>query len=123
MLRADRKAFTLADNYARSDRSMATQLRQQGPAESADLTGARFRAALHGEGSYPRDAVFIDAEASFALEATVRNVREERPVVLVFPDGLEKIIVPSSPEARERNGILATARRLGSRLNPARLLG
>lgn len=92
-------------------------------AKLADLTGERFRAALHGGGSYPRDAVFIDAEASFAWDATVRNIREERPVVLVFPDGLEKIIVPSSPGARDKDGILATARRMGSRLNPARLRG
>lgn len=90
---------------------------------SADLTGERFRSALFGERTYPRDAVFIDAEASFAWDATVRNVREERPVVLVFPDGLEKVIVPSAPVVRGSGGLLTAARRLGSRLNPVRLLG
>jgi len=102
---------------------MATQLGQSHGADPADLTSERFRAALYGEGSYPRGAVFIDAEASFAWDATIRNVREERPVVLIFPDGLEKIIMPSSPEAREHGGLLATARRLGARFNPNRLLG
>lgn len=102
---------------------MATELGHSGSNDPADLTAERFRAALHGEGSYPRGAVFIDAEASFAWDATVRNVREERPVVLVFPDGLEKIIVPSSPEERDQGGLVATARRLGARFNPTRLLG
>jgi hypothetical protein len=102
---------------------MATQLGHPDSSDPADLTAERFRAALRGEGNYPRDAVFIDAEASFAWDATVRNIREERPVVLVFPDGLEKVIVPSSPERREQAGVVATARRLGSRFNPTRLLG
>jgi len=101
---------------------MATEL-GTGKGGSADLTGERFRSALYGERSYPRDAVFIDAEASFAWDATVRNVREERPVVLVFPDGIEKVIVPSAPVAAQEDGLMATARRLGSRLNPVRLLG
>jgi hypothetical protein len=65
---------------------MASELGHLTESDSADLTGKRFRAALRGEREYPRDAVFIDAEASFAWDATVRNVREERPVVLVFPE-------------------------------------
>jgi hypothetical protein len=101
---------------------MATQLGHTS-GDTADLTAERFKAALYGDRDYPQGAVFIDAEASFAWDATIRNVREERPVVLIFPDGLEKIIVPSSPEAREHGGLLATARRLGSRFNPNRLLG
>jgi hypothetical protein len=91
--------------------------------DPADLTAERFKAALYGERDYPRGAVFIDAEASFAWDATVRNVREERPVVLVFPDGLEKVIMPSSPVEREQGGLIATARRLGERFNPTRILG
>jgi len=102
---------------------MATQLGQSHGADPADLTSERFRAALYGEGSYPQGAVFIDAEASFAWDATIRNVREERPVVLVFPDGLEKIIMPSSPDMSDQRGLIATARRLGARFNPSRLLG
>ncbi|SRR6266516_5629148 len=102
---------------------MATELGKSTGTDPADLTAERFRAALYGEGSYPQGAVFIDAEASFAWDVTIRNVREERPVVLVFPDGLEKIIVPSSPEARDQSGLIATARRLGARFNPGRLLG
>ncbi len=101
---------------------MATQLGHSS-SDPADLTAERFKAALYGECDYPQGAVFIDAEASFAWDATVRNVREERPVVLVFPDGLEKIIVPSSPEEREQGGLIATARRLGERFNPTRILG
>ena len=101
---------------------MATQLGHSS-SDPADLTAERFKAALYGERDYPQCAVFIDAEASFAWDATVRNVREERPVVLVFPDGLEKVIMPSSPAGRVRGGLVASARRLGDRLNPTRLLG
>jgi hypothetical protein len=101
---------------------MATQLGHTS-GDAADLTAERFKAALYGERDYPQGAVFIDAEASFAWDATIRNVREERPVVLIFPDGLEKIIMPSSPEEREHGGLLATASRLGARFNPNRLLG
>lgn len=101
---------------------MATQLGHSS-SDPADLTAERFKAALYGERDYPQGAIFIDAEASFAWDATVRNVREERPVVLVFPDGLEKVIVPSSPEERDQGGLIATARRLGERFSPTRLLG
>jgi len=64
--------------------------------DHADLTFKRFKAALDGEGSYPKGAVFIDAEAPFAGPAVLRNMREGQSVVLVYPDGVEKIIGPIS---------------------------
>ena len=58
----------------------------------SELAFRRFKAALEGDG-----AIFVDAEAPFAGSALVRNAREGLPVVLVYPDGVEKIIEAASP--------------------------
>lgn len=101
---------------------MAPELRTESKVDPADLTFERFKAALEGDGRYPQGAVFVDAEAPFAGSALVRNAREGLPVVLVYPDGVEKIIEAASPSV-EAAGILATARRLRAKLRPPRLLG
>ncbi len=94
---------------------MASELTTQSSVDPADLTFERFRAALEGNGRYPKGAVFVDAEASFAGSALVRNAREGLPVVLVYPDGVEKIIEPSSP-ASQASGPITSARRLLTKL-------
>lgn len=101
---------------------MAPELRTENKADPADLTFERFKAALEGDGRYPKGAVFVDAEASFVGSALVRNAREGLPVVLVYPDGVEKIIEAASPAA-EAAGIIATARRYRAKLRMPRLLG
>jgi hypothetical protein len=98
---------------------MATELTEN-KSDPADLTFERFRAALGGNGHYPKGAVFVDAEASFAGSALVRNAREGLPVVLVYPDGVEKIVESASPGT---GVVLTNARRLLGRLRPPRLLG
>jgi hypothetical protein len=95
---------------------MASELTTQSSVDPADLTFERFRAALEGNGRYPKGAIFIDAEASFAGTALVRNAREGLPVVLVYPDGVEKIIEPASPAAQASGPILMSARRLLAKL-------
>jgi hypothetical protein len=85
---------------------------------SADLTFERFKAALEGNGRYPKGAVFVDAEAPFAGSALVRNARKGLPVVLVFPDGVEKIIEAALPTV-EGPGAIATVRRLAGKLRTA----
>jgi hypothetical protein len=97
---------------------MATELESR--TDPADLTFERFRAALEGHGRYPKGAIFVDAEASFAGSALVRNAREGLPVVLVYPDGVEKVIESTPPGSA--SPILANARRLLARLRPPRLL-
>lgn len=101
---------------------MAPQLRAEDRTDPADLTFERFKAALEGDGRYPRGAIFVDAEAPFAGTALVRNAREGLPVVLVYPDGVEKIIEAASP-ADEAVGVVATARRLAGKLRVPRLRG
>lgn len=89
---------------------------------SADLPFERFKAALEGNDRYPKGAVFVDAEAPFAGSALARNARKGLPVVLVYPDGVEKIIEGASPTA-ERPGAITTARRLAGKLRTSRRLG
>lgn len=101
---------------------MAPELRTEDKVDPADLTFERFKAALEGGGRYPQGAIFIDAEAPFAGSALVRNAREGLPVVLVYPDGVEKIIEAASPTG-DAAGIVGTARRLAGRLRAPRLLG
>jgi len=101
---------------------MAAELRTEGKVDPADLTFERFKAALEGDGRYPQGAIFVDAEAPFAGSALVRNAREGLPVVLVYPDGVEKIIEAASP-AEHTAGLLASARRLAGKVRAPRLLG
>lgn len=98
---------------------MATPELKENRTDPADLTFERFRAALEGDGRYPRGAVFVDAEAPYAGSALLRNAREGLPVVLVYPDGVEKIVEAASPQ---RGTVLANAQRLLGRLRPSRLL-
>jgi hypothetical protein len=74
---------------------MGTQLEAHTDAD--DLTFERFRAAIAGDRGYPSGAAFIDAEAHFAQAAILRNIREGRPVVVIFPDGQEKVVKPVNP--------------------------
>lgn len=89
---------------------------------SALLTFECFKVALEGDGRYPQGAVFVAAEAPFAGSALVRDAREGLPVVLVYPDGVEKIIEAASPRETTA-GIVAIARRYGAKLRVPRLLG
>jgi len=89
---------------------------------SADPTFERFKAALEGDGRHPQGAIFVDAEASFAGSALVRIAREGLPVVLVYPDGVEKIIEAASP-VEQTVGLLASAQRLAGKVRALRLLG
>jgi hypothetical protein len=101
---------------------MASELRTESKVDPADLTFERFKAALEGDGRYPHGAIFVDAEAPFAGSALVRNAREGLPVVLVYPDGVEKII-EAAPPRETTTGIVATARRYRAKLRMPRLLG
>lgn len=101
---------------------MAPELRAEDRVDPADLTFERFKAALEGDGRYPQGAVFVDAEAPFVGSALVRNAREGLPVVLVYPDGVEKIVEAASPVDKSL-GVVANARRLAGKLRPQRLLG
>jgi hypothetical protein len=72
---------------------MATQL-----TEHEDLAFAHFKEALEGDPRrYPHGAAFVSTESPHARELLLRHFREGRPVVLVFPDGEERIVRPFRP--------------------------
>lgn len=85
----------------------------------SELAFRRFKAALGGDGRYPQGAIFVDAEASHAGSALVRNAREGLPVVLVYPDGVEKIIEAASP-SEETAGLMENARSLAGKFRGRR---
>ena len=65
--------------------------------ESRSLAFERFKAALENGIRYPQGAAFVDAEAPHAGSTLIRSARLDLPVVLVYPDGVEKIIEAASP--------------------------
>lgn len=89
--------------------------------DPADLTFEKFQGALRASGHYPMGAVFIDAEASFAQGALLRNIREGRPAVVVYPDGLERIVEPTSP-IENHGGLIRRARELRHKIRTSRML-
>jgi hypothetical protein len=50
--------------------------------------------ALEGGPVYPRGAVFVPADDLGAVRVALGYAREGRPLVLVFPDGEERVLQP-----------------------------
>ncbi len=66
------------------------------------LASERFDAAIEDgiaerPARYPNGAVFVGADLPGLGEIFARDVREERAIVLVYPDGEERIIEPRKP--------------------------
>src|SRR5665811_45863 len=91
---------------------MATSVESTPGSEASGLAFERFRDALEGRAQgYPRGATFIPSDAPYTRKALLRALREGQPVVLVFPDGQERIVHGESPS---RGGWFAELRgRLG----------
>lgn len=91
---------------------MATRVETTTDSEASGLAFERFRDALEGRATgYPRGAIFVPSDAPYTRRALLRALREGQPVVLVFPDGQERIVQGESPN---RGGWIAELRgRLG----------
>jgi hypothetical protein len=66
------------------------------------LASQRFDAAIEDgiaerPARYPNGAAFVGADLPGLGEILARNAREERAVVLVYPDGEEWIVEPHKP--------------------------
>ena len=75
------------------------------PTPASECAFSRFRelgdpstAEAH---RYPRDAVFIPSDLPEFGAIMARRIRECRPIVVIYPDGSEKMIVPR-PASRTR---------------------
>jgi hypothetical protein len=68
------------------------------------LASERFDAAIEDgiagrPARYPKGAAFVGADLPGLGDILARDAREERAVVLVYPDGEERIIEPHKPAA------------------------
>ena len=71
------------------------------------LASERFDAAVEDgiagrPARYPNGAAFVGADLPGLGEILARDAREERAVVLVYPDGEERIIEPHKPASASR---------------------
>jgi hypothetical protein len=68
----------------------------------SELASRRFDAAIEDAiaerpSQYPNGASFVGADLPGLGAILAEYAREERPVVLVYPDGSERIIEPHAP--------------------------
>jgi hypothetical protein len=71
------------------------------------LASKRFDAAIEDgiaerPARYPNGAAFVGADLPGLGEILARNAREDRPVVLVYPDGEEWIVEPHKPASASK---------------------
>jgi hypothetical protein len=75
---------------------MATLDRSQSAA--GQFAAERFRLALdlavEGKSPYPNEAAFLAADLPNLGSILAEYAKERRPVVLVYPDGEERILIP-----------------------------
>jgi hypothetical protein len=68
------------------------------PTPAEDRFLAAIERAADGRPKYPRGTAFVDVERLVELAPMVaRYVRDRRPIVLMYPDGDERVILPSRP--------------------------
>ena len=80
---------------------MATMNKKKRPPGS-ELASKRFDAAIDDAieerpERYPNGSTFVGADMPGLGRALAENAREGRTVVLVYPDGAERIIEPREP--------------------------
>lgn len=86
------------------DRRMASL--EQPKSTAAEFAAERFRLAtdlaVKGHSPYPNGAVFLASDLPNLGEALARYARERCPIVIVYPDGDERVLLPqgfAQPEA------------------------
>ncbi len=66
---------------------------------AAALAAQRFELAIDGKSPYPNGAAFVASDLPGFGETLARYARERIPVVIVYPDGEERILTPESVAA------------------------
>jgi hypothetical protein len=65
---------------------------------AAELAAERFKLAtdlaVEGKSPYPDGAAFVASDMPDLGAIVARHARERRPVVLVYPDGEERVLAP-----------------------------
>jgi hypothetical protein len=84
------------DEVREDDRSMAGVEDKRSVA--SELAAERFRLATElavaGKSPYPDGAAFVASDMPDLGAIVARHARERRPVVLVYPDGEERVLAP-----------------------------
>jgi len=63
---------------------------------AAALAAQRFELAIEAKSPYPNGAAFVASDLPGFGETLARYARERIPVVIVYPDGEERILTPES---------------------------
>jgi hypothetical protein len=58
---------------------------------------AAIESAIGGQLLYPTGTSFVGSDATWLGEVVARCAREGRPVLIVYPDGEERLVLPASP--------------------------
>lgn len=71
------------------------------------LASERFDAAIEDglaerPARYPNGAAFVGADMPGLGDVLARHAREGRPVVLVYPDGEERVLEPHKPTSASK---------------------
>lgn len=83
------------------------------PASGSRSSAAAFAAqrfqlatdlAVEGRSPYPNGAAFVPADLPNLGEAVAGYARERRPVVIVYADGDERVLVPSELSGNSASG-------------------
>lgn len=56
---------------------------------------AAIDAAIAGEPIYPNDTLFVGSDLEGLGEVLRRGAREDFPVLIVYPDGEERLLLPA----------------------------
>jgi hypothetical protein len=62
-----------------------------------------------GRPTYPSGTVFIASDLEWSGNSIAERARENKPIVVVYPDGEERFLVPS-PHPREGAGVVERLR-------------
>lgn len=73
---------------------------ESGPSAATSLAFKRMEEALNDQGRrrrYPSGTVFIPADLPGFGEALQRHMKDRLPVVVIYPDGKERMVIPGEP--------------------------
>lgn len=68
---------------------------EDGPTITHDRFMAAIEADIAGHGRYPSGTAFVSVETEGLGRVVARCARERRPIVLVYPDGEERLVTAS----------------------------
>lgn len=68
------------------------------PTAAAALAAQRFELAVEGKSPYPDGAAFLASDLPGFGETLARYARERIPVVIVYPDGEERVLISGMGE-------------------------